>query len=42
MPAYSEQMLSDQELADILAYLRSLPPAKPVSDIPLLNQLRGK
>ena len=29
-------------IADILAYLRSLPPAKPVSDIPLLNQLRGK
>ena len=42
MPAYSETMLSDQELTDILAYLRSLPPAKPVSDIPLLNQLRGK
>ena len=42
MPAYSEKMLSDQELTDILAYLRSLPPAKPVSDIPLLNQLRGK
>jgi len=42
MPAYSETMLSDQELTDILAYLRSLPLAKPVSDIPLLDQLRGK
>ena len=42
MPAYSEKMLSDQELTDILAYLRSMPPAKPVSDIPLLDQLRGK
>ena len=42
MPAYSEKMLSDQELTDMLAYLRSLPPAKPVGDIPLLNQLRGK
>lgn len=42
MPAYSEKMLSDQELTDILAYLRSLPAAKSVSDIPLLNQLRGK
>ena len=42
MPAYSEKILSDQELTDILAYLRSLPAAKPVSDIPLLNQLRGK
>jgi mono/diheme cytochrome c family protein len=42
MPAYSEKMLSDQELTDILAYLRSLPLAKPVSDIPLLDQLHRK
>jgi mono/diheme cytochrome c family protein len=26
MPAFTEQMLSDQELADIIAYLQSLPP----------------
>ena len=25
MPAFSEQMLSDQEMADIIAYIRSLP-----------------
>jgi mono/diheme cytochrome c family protein len=25
MPAFNEQMLSDQEMADIIAYLRSLP-----------------
>ena len=25
MPAFTEQMLSDQELADIIAYLQSLP-----------------
>jgi len=25
MPAFSEQMLSDKELADIIAYLQSLP-----------------
>jgi mono/diheme cytochrome c family protein len=40
MPAYSEKILSDQQLTDIFAYVRSLPTAKPVSDIPLLNQLK--
>ncbi|MCZ7573578.1 MAG: cytochrome c [Ardenticatenaceae bacterium] len=25
MPAFTEQMLSDQELADVIAYIRSLP-----------------
>lgn len=25
MPAFTEQMLSDQQLTDIIAYLRSLP-----------------
>ncbi len=28
MPAFTEQMLSDQELADIIAYLESLQPSK--------------
>jgi mono/diheme cytochrome c family protein len=37
MPAYKEQVLSDQELADIHAYLRSLPGPRPVKDIPQLN-----
>lgn len=40
MPAYTEKILSDQELTDIFAYLRALPPAKPVSEIPLLNQIK--
>src|SRR5215471_5748721 len=40
MPAFTETILTDQELADIFAYLRSLPAAKPVKDIPLLDQLR--
>ena len=42
MPAYTEKILSDQELADIFAYLRALPTAKPAREIPLLEQLREK
>ena len=40
MPAFSEKMISDQELTDIYAYLKSLPAAKPSKDIPLLDQMR--
>ena len=40
MPAYSEKMISDQELTDIYAYLKSLPAAKAPKDIPLLDQIR--
>ena len=42
MPAYTEKILSDQELADIFAFLRALPAAKPAREIPLLEQLREK
>ena len=42
MTAYSEKILSDTELADIYAFLRALPPARPVNDIPLLEQLRKR
>lgn len=38
MPAYCEKCVSDEELTDIRAYLASIPPPKPVKDIPLLNQ----
>jgi len=38
MPAYSTAVLSNQEAADIHAFLRSLPGRRPVKDIPLLNQ----
>ena len=38
MPAYKEQVLSDQDVADIHAYLSSLPGPRPVKDFPLLNQ----
>ena len=38
MPAFSADVLSDQDAADLHAYLRSLPGRKPVKDFPLLNQ----
>ena len=40
MPAYTDKVISDQELTDVWAYLQSLPKAKPVKDIPLLNALQ--
>jgi len=40
MPAYTEKVLSDLELMDIFAYLKTLPSAKQSKEIPLLNQLR--
>jgi mono/diheme cytochrome c family protein len=42
MPAFTQKVLSDRELTDIHAYLRSLPVAKPAKDIPLLNHLRDR
>jgi mono/diheme cytochrome c family protein len=39
MPAFTQKVLSDPELADIYAYLKSMPVAKPASDIPLLNRV---
>ena len=39
MPAYTAKVISDQELTDIWAFLQSLPKAKPVKDIPLLNEM---
>jgi len=39
MPAFTETILSDQALADILAYVKALPAAKSPAEIPLLNQL---
>jgi mono/diheme cytochrome c family protein len=38
MPPYTTKVISDQELADIFAYLQSRPKAAPSKDIPLLNQ----
>ena len=42
MPSYSDRLMSDQELADVYAYIKSLPGPRPVKDIPLLNQLTNE
>lgn len=39
MPAFSEKVVSEQDVADIYAYLKTIPAPKPVKDIPLLNQI---
>ena len=41
MPAYIDKIVTDQELADIWAYLKSMPIPKHAKDIPLLNELKG-
>jgi len=38
MPPYTSSVVSDQELADVYAYLQSKPKAAASKDIPLLNQ----
>jgi len=38
MPPYTSKAVSDAQLADIYAFLQSLPQAMPAKDIPLLNQ----
>ena len=42
MPAYIDKVMTDQELADIWAYLKSMPAPKLAKDIPLLNELKGQ
>ncbi len=42
MPAYIDKVISDQELADVWAYLKSMQPPKQAKDIPLLNELKGQ
>ena len=42
MTSYSETILNDRQITDIYAFLRSLPPALPVGEIPLLEQLRKR
>ena len=37
MPAYAKEVLSDQQVADIHAFLRSLPGPRATADIPALN-----
>jgi mono/diheme cytochrome c family protein len=38
MPAYTANVLPDEDVADIYAFLQSLPGRKPAKDFPLLNQ----
>src|SRR5579871_5603346 len=42
MPAYSSKVLSDQELGDIWAYVKSLPESKPAASIPLIQQIASQ
>jgi ubiquinol-cytochrome c reductase cytochrome c subunit len=42
MPAFTAKVMSDRELIDVYAFLKTIPPPKPSKDIPLLNDLRGK
>jgi len=41
MPPYTEKVVSDAELADIYAFLQSLPQPPDPKSIPLLNSLSG-
>lgn len=42
MPAFTEKVMSDRELTDVYAYLKTIPPPRPAKDVPLLNDLPGK
>ncbi len=37
MPAFNDAVLSDKDIADIYAYVETLPGARSAKDIPLLN-----
>ena len=41
MPAFTDKVVSDQDVADIYAYLKTIPAPKPVKEIPLLDQIRN-
>lgn len=38
MPPFRAKVMTDQEVADVYAYIKSFPEPRPVKDIPLLNQ----
>ena len=38
MPPYTVRVLSDTEIDDIYAFLKTIPAPPPVKDIPLLNR----
>jgi mono/diheme cytochrome c family protein len=37
MPPYTVKVMSEQDVADVYAFLRGLPPAPPLSSLPLLQ-----
>ena len=39
MPPYSDKVLSDAQLADVFAYIKSLPESPPARNIPLLMRI---
>ena len=39
MPPYTEKILSDAQLADLFAYIKSLPVSPAAKDIPLLSRI---
>ncbi len=38
MPPFRKQVMTDQELADVYAYIQSVPAPVPLADIPILNE----
>jgi mono/diheme cytochrome c family protein len=42
MPSYSAKVLSDQQLADIWSYIKTLPDSPEAKDIPLVQQLKAE
>ena len=42
MPSYSGKVLTDQQLADIWAYVRTLPDSPEAKDIPLIQQIKAE
>lgn len=42
MPSFSAKVLSDQQLGNIHAYIKTLPESKPAKDIPALAQFKEK
>jgi len=40
MPSFSARVLPDSQLADIHAYVKTLPDSKPAKDIPALSQFK--
>ena len=38
MPPFRTKVMTDQELADVYAYMQSVPPPVPLANIPILNE----